>query len=224
MNTLYNQLLQSNLFEGFTIKDIEILMKDLKYHIKSYSKGEIIALEGEEAKEVGIVLSGELTINKLYQDGKQMHVKQMLTGNLIGFAFVFSDSSCYSSTLIAGTNSKIIFIPHDHVSHLCFTNKLFLSNFLKLISNQLVYISDKLKFINYGTIRKKVVNYILQEYKKQKTLTIKLSVSRKKMADSLGVTRPALSNEMINMKKDGLIKYDNHIIEILDINKLNEEL
>ncbi|GMQ59858.1 Crp/Fnr family transcriptional regulator [Vallitalea sediminicola] len=218
------KLKHCELFSEFTVQEIEFLLKDINYNIKKYSKDEIIALEGEEANEVGIVLSGTLTINKLYQDGKQMNVRQMLSGHLLGFALVFSESKYFPSTLIAGGDTTIIFINHKDIIDLCFTNKIFLSNYLKIISDQLVYLSDKIKLINYSTIRKKVINYLLKEYNNQKNLLIKLSVSRKEMAETLGVSRPALSNEMINMKKDGLIKYDNNIIEILDIIKLKSDL
>lgn len=224
MENIITQLAGCELFNGFTLQEIEDLLKDINYDIKKYSKDEIIALEGEEAKDVGIVLSGILTINKLYQDGKQMNVKQMLSGNLLGFALVFSDSTCYPSTLIAGVDTTIIFISHQDIIALCYANKLLLSNFLKIISNQLVFLSDKIKMINYSTIRKKVVNYLLREYDNQKSLLIRVSISRKEMAETLGVTRPALSNEMINMKKDGLIKYDNNIIEILNFNRLKDEI
>lgn len=224
MENLIFQLKHCELFNEFAEKEIELLLKNINYNIKRYSKDEIIAMEGEEANEVGIVLSGTLTINKLYQDGKQMNVRQMLSGNLLGFALVFSDSKCFPSTLIAGVDTTIIFINHKDIIGLCFTNKIFLSNFLRIISDQLVYLSDKIKLINYSTIRKKVINYLLKKYNNQKNLLIRLTVSRKEMAETLGVSRPALSNEMINMKKDGLIKYDSNIIEIIDIKKLKSEL
>lgn len=221
---IYDQLLESDLFNGFKVVEIESMLNNLKYKINKYTKDEMIAVEGEEIKAVGIVLTGEININKIHQNGKQMQVKQMSCGDLIGHALVFSDINCYSSTLIANTSTKILFIPNNNIVSLCMVNQLFLNNFLRLISNQVVYLSDKIKFITYSTMRRKIINYILQEYKKQKNLSIKLSVTRKKMAEILGVTRPALSNEMINMKKDRLIKYENNIIEILDINKLNREL
>ncbi len=53
---------------------------------------------------------------------------------------------------------------------------------------------------------------------------IQLGMTRKKMAESLGVSRPALSHEMMHMKKDGLIDYVNQSIEILDYQGLLDML
>ncbi len=112
----------------------------------------------------------------------------------------------------------------ENVINMCMDNREFLNNFLRILSNQIVYLSERLKLISCGTIRKKIINYLLMEYKKQKTLKIKVFMTRKKMSEIFGVTRPALSNEMIIMKKEGLIEYKGDVIEIIDIFKLEKEL
>ena len=47
-----------------------------------------------------------------------------------------------------------------------------------------------------------------------------MNMSKKEWADKLGVQRPSLSRELMNMKKDGLIDYDRKNIKILDLEEI----
>jgi len=63
---------------------------------------------------------------------------------------------------------------------------------------------------------------ILEEYKKQKNLKIKMPYSRKEMAEQLGVPRPSLSRELLNMKSEGIIDCDRNYITILDMDRFED--
>lgn len=224
MYNIFEQLEQCELFKGFDKLKIQKILKNSYYEVVKYTKGEIIALEGDEIKALGVVLSGDVDVKKLYETGKMLQVKKLGIGDLIGNATVFSDSNYYPSTIISSNDSNILFISQKDIVYMCMNNRQFFSNFVRSLSNQIVYLSEKVKFISSGTIRKKVINYLLMEYRKNRTLKIELSMTRKKMAEFFGVTRPALSKEMIIMKKEHLIDYKDNIIEIIDLNKLEEEL
>lgn len=221
---LIKMLQKSEIFSGIGSEDIEQLLQSIHYQMKTYEKGEIVALEGEKATHVDIVIQGEIAINKLYEDGKQVHIKKMSSGNLIGFALVYSDHPVYANTLVASGKTEIMRISHENMRHLCEKNAILLHNFIRLISNQVVYLSERIKLANYSTIRKKIIDLILKLHRQQDSYFIQLGMTRKKMAESLGVSRPALSQEMIHMKKEGLIDYANQYIEILDYQGLVDML
>lgn len=224
LKSISSRLENTELFKGFDSKQINNLLAKLDYTIKEFNKGEIIAIEGDEIKELGLVLFGEIDVKKLHENGKMLQVKKLISGDSLGHANIFSDINYYSSTLIASNNSKVMFIPNEAIVDLCMSNRQFFHNFVRILSNQIVFLSNRMKFISSGKIRKKIINYLFTEYKKQNNSKIKVSVTRKKMAEIFGVSRPALSNEMILMKKEGLIEYKDNIIEILDFHKLEKEL
>ena len=64
----------------------------------------------------------------------------------------------------------------------------------------------------------------MTEYKLQNSRTIKLKMTKEKIAESLGVTRPSLSRELINMKEIGLIDYSRSYIEILNLEEIENIL
>lgn len=224
MENLEKILSHSYLFIGFSIDEIKEVIKSIQYTIIKYNKNEIIAHEGEPISTLGLLLEGDVEVQKTYSSGKLVTVRKIYDGDTFGDVSVFSDRTVYPSTIVSSSKSKIMFISKQNIINLCMKNEIFLRNYLRSISNKTLYLSDKLKNISYETIRKKVVNYILNEYRTQQSSTITLSISRKEMAELFGVTRPALSNEFINMKKDGLIEYSKNTITINEVNKLENLL
>lgn len=107
---------------------------------------------------------------------------------------------------------------------LCSLNTSVLNNFMGLLSNKILMLNKKVKTLSYQNIRQKLCNYLLEESKKQNSFILKMSVSRKEMAEQLGIPRPSLSREMINMKEEGLIEFEKNIIRILDEEALETEL
>jgi CRP-like cAMP-binding protein len=95
---------------------------------------------------------------------------------------------------------------------------------MSLLSDKILMLNKKLKNISYETIRQKISSYILEEYHQQKNLKIYLNCTRKEMADQLGIPRPSLSRELINMKKDNLIDFNKNLIFIKDIDSLEDLL
>ena len=94
---------------------------------------------------------------------------------------------------------------------------MFLKEFLTLLSLKSVTLSSKLNQISLKTIRQKICEFILIEYKKNGSLKIKLNMTKREWADRMGVQRPSLSRELLEMKKMGLIDYDFSYIYVKDL-------
>ncbi|WP_105617690.1 Crp/Fnr family transcriptional regulator [Vallitalea okinawensis] len=223
MERIYKQLQDSALFEGFKVNEIESLLKEHHYISKKFSKDQVVAIEGDAIKTLGIILSGEVAVKKVYETGKTLQVRSLKKGDLIGNPTVFADCNYYPSTIICKTVTEILFVSQKDIGDMCMAHRGFFENFVKILSNQVIYLSEKVKFISFGTIRKKITHYLLTEYKRQNDKMVKVAV-RTKMAEMFGVSRPALSNELIRMKADGLIEYNKDYIKILDVDKIELEL
>lgn len=74
--------------------------------------------------------------------------------------------------------------------------------------------------LSLQTIRQKLTWYLLKEYKRQKTLEINLENSKVSWAEKIGIPRPSLSRELINMQDDGLIILDKNKVKIVELKKL----
>lgn len=224
MNYIINNLKNCTLFKNFTDEEAEKILLSINYKVTNFKKGEIIAFEDDPISSIGIILEGSIEVQKNYPSGKIVTINRMQKGNIFGEAIIFSNRKTYPSTIASSTDSKVLYLNQDDIIKLCSSNKTFLHNFMKVLSNRILNLSNILRTLSYQTIRQKIASFLLDEYKKQKSLVIKVTSSRQEMADQFGTTRPSLSRELINMKEDELIDYDKKTITILDIDALEETL
>lgn len=210
------------LFKNISKEEIEALLKEISYNINTYKKDKIIALEESKCTCLGIILEGKVEVQKIFPSGKVIALNTFGEGNIFGEALVFSEKNVYPSTIVSINNTKIMFVQKNDIIQLCSRSDKFLNNFMTVLSDRILMLSGKIRNLSYETIRKKIVNVLLEEYKKQKTVFLTLPYSRKKMAEILDVQRPSLSRELIKMKEEGIIDFDKNVIKIVDLELLEE--
>ncbi|WP_010238597.1 Crp/Fnr family transcriptional regulator [Clostridium arbusti] len=224
MDNLTDILKTCIIFKNFNKEDIEILFKKINYNIYSYIKEETIAMEGENCSNIGIVLEGSIEIKKFFASGKTVTIAKFLSGDIFGEVIIFSDINKYPSTIVASDNCKILFISKEDIVTLCGLNNLVLNNFMGLLSNKILILNKKLKNLSYETLRQKISSFLLESYHMNEKIIFQISSSRSQMAEELGVPRPSLSRELVNMKKDGLIDFHKNTFKILDLGSMEDIL
>ncbi|WP_250674155.1 Crp/Fnr family transcriptional regulator [Paraclostridium ghonii] len=208
------------MFKNLTKKEILDLFKDSKYVIKKYNKEDIIALEGHPCNSIGLVLDGGVDIKRFLPGDKVVLMSSFSKGNLFGEVITFSDINLYPATVVSNSKSEIIFIDKYDFIDFCSNHKDVLISFLNDITNKIVELNKTIKTVSFISIRQKIASFLLDEYELQKNNFIKMPKTKTKIAESLGVPRPSLSREFINMKNDNLIDYTNDYVKLLDIEKL----
>lgn len=128
-----------------------------------------------------------------------------MTGDIFGEVIVFSSMNKYPSTILSNSNSSVMFISKEDIVKLCSLDSLILNNLMGLLSNKILMLNKKVKNLSYETIRQKISSFLMDQYRKQNSLTLKLNMSRQALAEIFGIPRPSLSRELINMKNDKLI-------------------
>ncbi|KEZ86063.1 cAMP-binding protein [Clostridium sulfidigenes] len=219
------KLLQNNfLFKGIDSENLKKIYEETRYHINKYDKGEIIAHEEEECSTIGLILEGTIELQRIYPSGKYIVLNKLTLGDVFGEAIIFSKQENYPATVIALNQCSILYIDKVDMLELFSREKRILENFLELLSNKVLMLNSKIKNISFKNIRHRVINYILETMKLQKNSTIKLKESKESIAAALGIPRPSLSRELINLRDMGYIDFDRSNIKILDIEALEEEM
>lgn len=224
MEEIINKLKGNEFFRDLTIDEIRKLISSIPYYLKQYKKGEIIANEEDECTGLGFVLDGTVEIQRIYLSGKQIILKRLSNGDVFGEALVFSKKSSYPSTVIAFSECNILYINKSDILKLCTMDERVLGNFMSSLSNKIFMLNSKIKSIAFKSIKHKVINYILEQARLQKSKTIKLKESKEEIAAAMGIPRPSLSRELMNLRDLNYIEFDRNIITILNIEDLEEEL
>lgn len=216
MDQIINALRDCLLFQDFSEQEIHEALKNISYSMRSYAKDTIIAIEDDKCVNLGIVIEGSIEIQKLFASGKSLTIARFFKGEIFGEVIIFSNTNQYPATIVSSQNSKVMFVAKEEIVKFCSLSTHFLNNFIGSLSDKILLLNKKLKNLSYHTIRQKVSSYLLEEYHKQKKSMITLSFSKKEIAEQLGMPRPSLSREFINMRDEGLIDFDRNVVKIID--------
>lgn len=222
MDKIVEVLNKCVLFKSINNNEITEALEGIDYEVSNFKKDEIIAIEEEECISIGIILDGIVEIQKTFPSGNIVTLNRFKSGNIFGEAIVFSKKHVYPATIVAVDNSKVMFVHKNDIIRLCSISDKFLGNFMTVLSNRILMLNSKIKILSHETIRKKIANFLLDEYSKQDNKFLEFSYGRKKMAEVLNVPRPSLSRELIKMRDEGIIDFDRNVIKIIDVNLLEE--
>ena len=214
----------NKLFKDFTNQEINHFLISSYYRIVNYQPGQVVAIEGEPLTEIGLVLDGAIEVQKDYSSGKKVVINQLMTGDVFGEVAIFSSKKVFPSSISSTSRSKIMFVNKSRILKFCFQNKKFLSNLLQLLSEKILVLNHRLDFLSCATVRQKISLFLLEQYREQEILQIHIPISREKMAEQFGITRPSLSRELNRMKREGLINLQKNIIIINNLPSLEKIL
>lgn len=224
MKEIVNILKNNEFFKAINEEEIKRILSNTKYTVASFDKGEIIAHEGEDCRYLGLMVVGTIELQRIYSSGRYIILNRIKEGDVFGEALVLSSESEYPATIVTTVNCKILFIDRNEILSLCLRETRILENFISLLSTKVLMLNKKIKSISFKTVREKVVNYILEEAKTQKTEVIKLAASKEAISATLGIPRPSLSRELIKLREEGFIEFNRNIINIINKEELEEEL
>ena len=211
--------LNSPLFEGIKPEEMMPMMHCIGYRISHFSKGEIVAFEGENLKHIGIVLFGSVDMVKEDLWGNKTMLVRMQKDEMFGETFACGSDNLSVVTFVVSEDAKILFIPFDHVMHSCtmacvFHHRL-IENMVHIIANKNRDLMRKVEVVSKRTIREKLLAYLSIQAQLQKSRYFEIPLGRVELAEYLCVDRSALTRELAKMKENGLIDYDKNCFRIL---------
>lgn len=215
----YHRLASLPLFAGIDEKALPDMLRCLGYFQKTYQKGEIVLLESNEVRNIGIVLVG--TVHMIKDDAEGYHTFLIDIKPTEIFGESFSCGSCLNAhvSFVAATPCTILFLPFYKVIHSCkmtcsFHHRL-IENMVQLIGDKNVRLMQKIEVISKRTLREKIMAYLQNQALEQNSSRFTIPLGRVELAEYLCSDRSALTRELTGMQRDGLISYQKNTFEIL---------
>lgn len=203
----YLPLLQStSLFAGLTAEELQTLLSQLGAVVRSYGKGEALVMAGATNRRVGVVLTGSLEAYRPGPQGSRIPITHMEPGGVFGD--VLGGSSLASPvTVLAASPCEVMLIPYERLllSDGSPAHQRALQNLVRTISDKYFLLSRRIDLLVLKSLRAKVCAYLLSEAEQAGSLTFSIPFSRIQLADYLNCDRSALSRELSQMQRDGLL-------------------
>ncbi|MGE4287336.1 MAG: Crp/Fnr family transcriptional regulator [Salinivirgaceae bacterium] len=216
---MYQRLANSPIFKGIAPDQIEQLLSKVPFQIKQIEANKIFAHRFDEVKSLSIIIEGSVRGEMLDFSGKVLKVEDIYAPRPIASAFMFGQNNRYPVDVISNEESSLLIIPKDSVLRLFQLNKDFLSNYLTAISNRAQFLSERIWFLSFKTIKGKLAQYILSLATPDKN-QVKLPLSQKELAEFFGVTRPSLARALGELEREKMIVVNRREIQIINRNLL----
>ncbi|MCF8378026.1 MAG: Crp/Fnr family transcriptional regulator [Bacteroidales bacterium] len=218
----YSDVLSLNpLFKGLNNNEIGLLIRDVHHQVKALHKNDILAVEGDSLDHLIIILEGSVVGDMMDFEGNILRIEKIEAGNTIASAFIFGESAKLPVTITAVENTRLLFIQKDDLLALFTKNKIFLRNYLDIISDRARFLRKKIRLLGLNSIKGKIAFYLLEIVKKSGSLKIILPHTQNELSEMFGVARPSVGRAFRELHKEGSIMAQGKNIVILDKNKLS---
>lgn len=213
-------LSRSPLFRGLSDSEIDGIIESVNYRSRSYPEGAVAAIAGEEISSVMIVLSGSVRGEMTDLAGKTIKIEDMHPPQALAAAFIYGKEARYPVNVIANTDTELLIIGKSDFLALINNDRRLLLNYLTAVCTRALFLSERLRFLSFRTIREKYAHYI-SSLPGASSGRVVIDRTQQQLADYFGVTRPSLARAVAEMVSDGLISVERRYVMLLDIRRLS---
>jgi CRP-like cAMP-binding protein len=217
----YSILSQAPLFKGFTPDEIAKIFSVVQHQVKKFNAGSLISQSGEPVNSLMIVMSGTVKGEMVDYAGRVIKIEDIPAPGALASAFMFGNRNRFPVNVVAISDTELLIIDKPEFLKLLRSEDKILVNFLDMISNRSQFLSEKIKFLNFKTIKAKLAHLILQKAGKDGTKVI-LDMTQNDLAEFFGVARPSVARAIHEMEEDGLLIAERKNIKIIDKKGLSD--
>lgn len=206
----------SAVLDGSQVCDIRGL---LNHH--EYQPHQILFREGDPSGSIHIVREGQLKLTTTDSDGNEQIIGIGLNGHMVGFYNI--DEDHYSYTAEALTPVKTCQIKHKNMLRVLAENPVVSNRMISLLNDELSQAQLLIRLLGKKTSHEKVALFILSllpETHDTNSINLLFPLSRRELAQLLGLTIETVSRTMSDMKRKNILNAPRGKVEILDIEQL----
>jgi CRP/FNR family transcriptional regulator, dissimilatory nitrate respiration regulator len=208
-------------FTGIPPEELERILVEVRHFKKTYQVGDMIAIAGEPCNYLMCLLEGSVKAEMIDFSGKVIKLEDIRAPEALASAFIFGKNNVFPVNIVANEHVTLIYIPRMDFLKMLQMNLKLLQNYLNNVSSRAQFLSDKIKFLSFKTIKGKIAQYILKQAGPGQDV-IELKMPQHALAEFFGVTRPSFARSLGEMAEEGIIKVDRREIRILDRKRLME--
>lgn len=197
------------LFAGLSERDLSEFLEDGSVQVVKYERGDVLFRAGDEPRFLFVLLSGAVHICRDAKDGRRMIGATMdKPGEAIGGVYLFLKKRAYDRYAEAGGQAALLRVSREFFEDPLSAARPYyaklMMNLLRIVSEKAFMLNRKLQLLSSGGLRRKIAGFLLEREAAAGCPPVRMK--REEMADFLGVARPSLSRELMQMQREGLVR------------------
>jgi CRP-like cAMP-binding protein len=198
------------IFEGLSPKEIKEI-NGLFASPQKFNKGEVIYGVENFQKSLGYIIDGKATA--VCDNSSGLYMNSFEKGSCFGAAALFDTGNKYVSTIVADTDTTVLFITEEQLKSIFVTYPQTAINYINFLSEKVRFLNRKLGLISCGSSDDTVFKYLSSVADKDGLA--KLPQSMTLVSKTLGIGRATLYRCLDNLENKGLIVRENNIIKVI---------
>lgn len=187
--------------------------------IRTYAKGEYLLTAGEPFSYFGIVCAGGVQVYMEDIDGERLMMASVDVGDSFGESLAYLGTAESPVSIFAAAHSEILWLDAHALRAACREGDALafdLSERLtRVLAVRALSQNDRIQILSRATIRERLTAFFTQCEHRYGSRTFTVPFDREGLAVYLGVNRAALSRELSNMKREGVIDYFRSTFKLL---------
>lgn len=205
---------KSGLFRYLDKKYYEKAWEELNITVRKFSDRQRVYHQGEDVQRVGIVHSGLIQGEKFQEEGTAHLAHLYHRGETFAFEGAVSGGGTSPMDYTAAGETEVIFFDVKRIAESSFTEEL-MHGLLELLANDNIKKLYRIEMLSQRGLRDRLMMYFRIVSERNGSRTIKMTMNRQQMAYYLCVNRTALSHELNEMKREGIIEMSGKNITLL---------
>lgn len=211
-------MMESKIFSGLSAEECVLLEKILSPYERFFPKNEVIYQEDDEIKCIGQILRGKVIGEKFNLDGKSHLVHTFDRRDIIGLETIYSSKKGSPVTYTAAADTTMLmfyYSAEDNQELIPPALQIKMKdNLIGILADENIKSLYKLEVLSKRALRCRIRTFLCIMAKKVGGNTFHIGMDREQFAQYLCVNRSALSYELGQMKKEGLIDFQKDMFTI----------
>jgi CRP-like cAMP-binding protein len=215
------------LFADLNEKELVTIVNDLR--LKEYGRDELIFRQGDESREVYLVLKGKVRIYKISPSGDETSIAIFFDHDLIGEMAALDNLPRSAAAKAIGPVQVLTMSQERFLYHLR-TMPTLAINLARVLSLKLRWTAAFAESVAQFDAAGRLLHILLhhnarngQEVEAGKRYVLDLALNQSDLASMVGARREWVNRLLSDWRKRGLLEFENGIITILDLPRVEAE-
>lgn len=205
-NDYLKSVAMSGLFKYLPEKHYEKAWQELNMAPRNYNDQQNIYGQGETVRRAGIVHSGIVKGERLHSEGTSSLAYYYAKGEVFAFEGALSGKRTSPLQITADDDTCIIFFDVQKIFSGSFEREL-TKGLMELLANDDIKKLYRIEVLSKKGLRDRIMTHFALMASRNDGHSFTLNMSREQLAKYLCVNRSALSHELNEMKREGLIHF-----------------
>lgn len=204
------------------LKDFQKLSENRP--VRGFRKKDLVFMEGQTPNDLYFIEKGQVKTYKINYDGKELITGIHKEGDFIGYVPLLEEKP-YNENAEVMEEARISIIPKADFLTLIYSSKDVARKFIKMLSNNLEEMENRLLDIAYQSVRQRVANALLKiNAKLMDEKNAVITIARKDISNIVGTATESLNRTLADFKDEGLIEISGEGLKVINKTKLEKLL